>query len=146
MCEHIPFFSSNTAFDFLFASLCYKKPSKRDRFCISFKSWAYWDGRQVSCFLQMCPFSLTYCILLDSSTAICWTSPFVIFGVPGLFCHFFYFWWNIMLANNVDPDQTLHYVASDLSLHCLPMTLSRFLGRNGLKQCFIIIFKYIWQK
>ena len=30
-----------------------------------------------------------------------------------------------MLANNVDSDQMPHYVASDLGLHCLPMTLSR---------------------
>ena len=29
----------------------------------------------------------------------------------------------ILLANNVDPDQTPQYVASDLGLHCLPMTL-----------------------
>ena len=28
-----------------------------------------------------------------------------------------------MLANSVDPDQMPHYVASDLRLHCLPMTL-----------------------
>ena len=28
-----------------------------------------------------------------------------------------------MLANIVDPDQMPHYVASDLGLHCLPMTL-----------------------
>ena len=28
-----------------------------------------------------------------------------------------------MLANNVDPDQTPHYVGSGLSLHCLSMTL-----------------------
>ena len=28
-----------------------------------------------------------------------------------------------MLANNVDPDQTPHNVASNLGLHCLPMTL-----------------------
>ena len=28
-----------------------------------------------------------------------------------------------MLANTVDPDQMPHYVASDLGLHCLPMTL-----------------------
>ena len=25
-----------------------------------------------------------------------------------------------------------HYVASDLGLHCLPMTLLGFLGKNGL--------------
>ena len=30
-----------------------------------------------------------------------------------------------MLANTVDPDQTPHNVASDLGLHCLPMTLLR---------------------
>ena len=30
-----------------------------------------------------------------------------------------------MLANNVDPDQTPHSVASDLCLHCLPMTILR---------------------
>ena len=34
---------------------------------------------------------LTHCILVGSSslTAICWTSPFVIIGVSGLFCHFY---------------------------------------------------------
>ena len=29
----------------------------------------------------------------------------------------------ILLANIVDPDQMPHYVASDLGLHCLLMTL-----------------------
>ena len=29
------------------------------------------------------------------------------------------------MANNVDPDQMPHYVASDLGLHCLPMTCLR---------------------
>ena len=31
---------------------------------------------------------LTHCILVDSPTVICWTSPFVILGVSGLFCSF----------------------------------------------------------
>ena len=35
-----------------------------------------------------------------------------------------YFQWKILLANNVDPDQMPHYVASDLGLHYLHMTLS----------------------
>ena len=39
----------------------------------------------------------------------------------------------ILLENIVDPDQTPHYVASDLGLHCLPMTLYGFPGTNGLK-------------
>ena len=30
-----------------------------------------------------------------------------------------------MLANDVDPDQMPHYVASDLGLHCLPMIFLR---------------------
>ena len=34
-------------------------------------------------------FLLTYCILVDSSTVICWMSSFVIFGVLGLFCCFY---------------------------------------------------------
>ena len=29
----------------------------------------------------------------------------------------------ILLANNVGPDQMPLYVASDLGLHCLPMTI-----------------------
>ena len=28
-----------------------------------------------------------------------------------------------LFANSGDPDQTLHSVASDLGLHCLPITL-----------------------
>ena len=33
--------------------------------------------------------TFTHCMLVDSSTDICWTSPFVILGVPGLFCRFY---------------------------------------------------------
>ena len=36
-----------------------------------------------------------------------------------------FLWWKILLAYNVDPKKTLHKVASDLGLHCLPMMLSR---------------------
>ena len=45
-------------------------------------------------------------------------------GIMSILSLLFYFWWKILLANNVDPDQTPHYVASDLGLHCLPVTLS----------------------
>ena len=38
----------------------------------------------------------------------------------------------VLLANTVDPDQTPLYVASDLGLHCLPMTLLP--GKNVLKK------------
>ena len=32
---------------------------------------------------------LTHCILVDASTVICWTSPFAILEMLGLFCHFY---------------------------------------------------------
>ena len=35
-------------------------------------------------------------------------------------------------VNNVDPDQTPHDVASDLGLHCLPMTPLRVSSKKGL--------------
>ena len=52
---------------------------------------------------------LFHCYMLDDS--ICH------FGVSGLSLY------SIFDGNNVDPDQTTHYVASDLGLHCLPSTL-----------------------
>ena len=52
------------------------------------------------------------CYMLDGS--ICY--------FRGLFCRFYsIFLWKILLANDVDPDQMPHYVASDLGLHCLSM-------------------------
>ena len=72
---------------------------------------------------------------MDSSTVICWTNTFVILGVSGIgsiLLLLFYFGWKILIANNVDPDQMPHFVASDLGLHCLPMTLSWFTSKNGL--------------
>ena len=45
-------------------------------------------------------------------------------------CHFrgicrFYSNFDGELVNTVDPGQTPHYEASDLGLHCLPITLLR---------------------
>ena len=37
----------------------------------------------------LCSLSLTCCILVDSSTVICWKSLFVILGVLYLFCRFY---------------------------------------------------------
>ena len=52
------------------------------------------------------------------------TSPFVILGVLALFCCFYSIVdGKFLLANNVDPDQMPHYVASDLGLHCLLISL-----------------------
>ena len=46
-------------------------------------------------------------------------------GVWSILSLLFYFLWKILLANTVDPDQMPDYVASDLGLHCLFMTLLR---------------------
>ena len=44
-----------------------------------------------------------------------------------------FFLWKILLANNVDPDQMPHYVASDLGLHCLSKTpFYGFPCKNGI--------------
>ena len=48
-----------------------------------------------------------------------------VFNFRGVWCIFsvlFYFWKKFMLANSGDPDQTVRSVASDLGLHCLPMS------------------------
>ena len=71
---------------------------------------------------------------MNSSTAICWMSPFVILGLSGSFCSFILFFMEILLANNLDPDQMPHDVASDQGLHCLPLTLLRVSGKTGLKK------------
>ena len=59
---------------------------------------------------------LFHCYILDESI-------FHFRDVGSISSLLFYFLWKILLANNVDPDQTPHYVASDLDLHCLSMTL-----------------------
>ena len=38
---------------------------------------------------------------------------------------FVLFVFEFSIANSEDPDQTPHYAASDLSLHCLPMSHKR---------------------
>ena len=53
-------------------------------------------------------------------------------GVRSILSLPFYFWWKILLANPVDADQTSLYVASDLGLRCLPITLYGFPCKNGL--------------
>ena len=44
-------------------------------------------------------------------------------GVRSILLLLLYFWQRIMLANTVDLDQMQHHLASDLDLHCLPITL-----------------------
>ena len=72
-------------------------------------------------YLKVCVLTLIHYILVDSSTVLCWMCPFVILRDVGPIL--FYFFKEILLANNVDPDQMPHYVAFDLGVHCMPMTL-----------------------
>ena len=53
-------------------------------------------------------------------------------GVGSIMPLLFYFLWKFLLANTVDSNQMPNYVASDLGLHCLPMTFYGFPGKNGL--------------
>ena len=65
---------------------------------------------------------------MDSFINICWTSPFTILVGLVFFVTFIlhvFLMENAVLANNVDTNQMPHYVASDLGLYCLPMTLLR---------------------
>ena len=62
---------------------------------------------------------LTLCILVD----LCWTSPCHLRGAGSILPLLFFFHGNPVSKHCVDPDQTPHYVTSDLGLHCMPMTL-----------------------
>ena len=59
---------------------------------------------------------LFHCYMLDKS--ICHFR-----GFESISSLLFYIDGKILLAKTVDSDQIPHYVASDLGLHCLPMTL-----------------------
>ena len=44
-----------------------------------------------------------------------------------------------MQANSGDPDQTLHSVASDLGLHCLPMSNKKVARHIWVKNAIILL-------
>ena len=54
-----------------------------------------------------------------------WTSPFPILGLSGgIFSFLFKSSKKLLFANSVKkPDQMPHFAASDLLLHCLPITV-----------------------
>ena len=61
---------------------------------------------------------------MESFTSVLWTGPFSKEGVSGYFLLAACFpEITIFNANNVDSDQMLHSVASDLGLYCLPLFL-----------------------
>ena len=54
-----------------------------------------------------------------------------------------------MQANSGDPDQTPHSVASDLGLHCLPMSHKKDVRHIWVKRkqlfCYLIRVPEIWE-
>ena len=52
-----------------------------------------------------------------------WKSPISILGMSGYEIKIFLQKKTKLFANSGDPDQTPHSAASDLGLHCLPITL-----------------------
>ena len=68
--------------------------------------------------------TLTHCILNRLSHTIYWKSPISVLGMSG--CEVYFLRKKAKLfANSGDPDQTPRSAASDLGLHCLPITLLR---------------------
>ena len=55
-------------------------------------------------FYQKLRSTLTHCVLVDSSSVICWTSPFVILGVWVYFVALILFMMTHSVSKNVDPD------------------------------------------
>ena len=70
---------------------------------------------------------------MDSSTVICWMSPFAILWVSCLSCRFYSILF--LMKNPVSKQCTyIHYVVSDLDLHCLSMAFNGFPIKNGLQR------------
>ena len=84
---------------------------------------------------------LTHLCLVFSSASSLWADSSPIKGLDSVFFFFFLTMSSIRQnpsqnVNSVDPDQTLRSAASDLCLHCLPISLS-WDARHGLKRARI---------
>ena len=68
---------------------------------------------------------LTHCRLNRIYRTIYWKSLISILGTSGYEIYIFLEKVAKLFANSEDPDQMPHCAASDLGLHCLPITLLR---------------------
>ena len=93
-------------------------PSEAGRVYVQLKIYTFREGSSSFSFTPLYTDGLLHCYMLDESIRH-------FRGVGSTLSILFYFCWKILLANNVDSDQTPHYVAFDLSLLCLPMSLLR---------------------
>ena len=73
-------------------------------------------------------FPLTHLCRVDPSILTLWTGPFPVNVVSGYFLLLllsFYIGIPVFNANSVDPDQRPRFTASDLGLHCFPVSILR---------------------
>ena len=74
--------------------------------------------------MNMLIWNLTHLCRVDSSSLCLWIGPFAIADCVVSFLLLpYYIEIPVFNANSVDPDQTPRSAASDLGLHCLPMSL-----------------------
>ena len=73
-------------------------------------------------------------VLFALTIVYLWTVPLRYVGRVIFLFSFFLFSMKNLVAISVDPHQRPDHVASDLGLHCLPMTFYRFPGKNGLSK------------
>ena len=95
--------------------------------------------------------SLTHIRLVDPAILINWMSPFPIIGVSGVLFHFYSIsnrsscWQKVktLIRHHILQCQTPRSAASDLGLHCLPMSKkwdARLIRVNRLASCI----PYAW--
>ena len=78
--------------------------------------------------------SLTHCRLNELTHTIYWKSPISNLGSQAMSFRYSQRKMAKLFANSGDPDQTPHSAASDLGLHCLPITLLGVFQRQWVKQ------------
>ena len=86
---------------------------------------------------------LTHCRLNRLSHTIYWKSQISILGTSGYDIYIFLEKMVKLFANSGDPDQTPRSVASDLGLHCLPITRLWVSRLNWVKHMKDKLFRYL---
>ena len=69
------------------------------------------------------------------------TSPYPILGLLGGICHFHFIFKKKICKQTGEPDQTPRLAASDLVLHCLPMS-----HKKDARLIWVKILKYIFKR
>ena len=88
--------------------------------------------------------TLTRCRRKRLSHTIYWMSPISILGTSGYEVYIFLEKMAKVFANSGDPDQTPRSAASDLGLHCLPITLLRVSRLQWVNALLLASCPTIW--